>query len=96
LLQKLQKAAICQGHQPSVKIIAGDEDTSATNNQHPQKASNIIEAANGSDDNNDGVSSKGGWTGSSVGDASMPGLTEVEQDEEDDEVTRAAHCPFYG
>ena len=79
--QKLEQAAICQ---PSVETITNDEDTSATNNQHPRKASNTIEAADGSDDNIGGVSSEGGWTGSSVGDASMPGLTGADEEEEEE------------
>ena len=84
--RKLEQATIRQRRQPSVETIANDEDTSATNNQHPRKASNTIEAADGSDDNIGGVSSEGGRTGSSVGDVSMPGLMGAEEEEgEDDE-----------
>jgi len=91
--RKLEQAAIDQLRQPSVETIADDDDNPTTYNQYPRKASNIIEAADGSDDDDDDAISnnEGGRTGSSVGDASMPGLTEeevdsVEEEEEDEDA----------
>ena len=44
---------------------------------HPRKVSNILEATDGSDDE----PSEFGRGGSSVGDGSMPGLTDEEEEE---------------
>jgi len=70
-----EAAALRQLCQPSIEIVVDDEDNPAVLN-HPQKARNIIESAGGSDDNDE--TSECGRTGSSVGDVSMPGLTEEE------------------
>lgn len=85
-----EAAAVRRLRQPSIEIVEDDEDNPTTLN-HPRKASNILEAADGSDDDK---TSEFGGGGSSVGDASMPGLTEegesvngdeeVEDDPEDE------------
>ena len=85
-----EAAAVRRLCQPSIEIVEDDEDNPTTLN-HPRKASNILEAADGSDDDK---TSEFGGGGSSVGDASMPGLTEegesvngdeeVEDDPEDE------------
>jgi len=87
-----EAAAVCQLRQPSIKTVKDDEDNPTMLN-HPQKASNVLEAADGSDNDETSKFDRGG---SSVGDASMPGLTEegesvngdeeVKDDSEDEHV----------
>ena len=78
---KLEEAAavrrLCQ---PSIEIVEDDEDD-PTVLMHPRKASNILEASDGSDDE----PSEFGRGGSSVRDGSMPGLTDEEEEEEEEE-----------
>ena len=79
--RKLEEAAaVCRLHQPSIEIVEDDEDD-PTVLMHPQKASNILEASDGSNDK----PSEFGRGGSSVRDGSMPRLTDEEEEEEEEE-----------
>ena len=75
-----EAAAVRHLRQPSIEVVEDDEDDS-TVLMHPRKASNILEASDGSDDE----PSEFGRAGSSVGDGSMPGLTDEEEEEEEEE-----------
>ena len=74
-----EAAAVRRLRQPSIKIVEDDEDDPMVL-MHPRKASNILEATNGSDDE----PSEFGRGGSSVGDGSMLGLTDEEEEEEEE------------
>jgi hypothetical protein len=79
--RRLEEAAAArQLHQPSIETVEDDEDNPTPLN-HPQKSSSILEAADGSDDDE---TSEFGRGGSSVGDVSMPGLTEGGESEVED------------
>jgi hypothetical protein len=79
--RRLEEAAAArQLRQPSIETVEDDEDNPTTLN-HPQKSSSILEAADGSDDDE---TSEFGRGGSSVGDVSMPGLTEGGESEVED------------
>jgi len=69
-----EAAAVRQLCQPSIETVKDDEDNPVML-KHPQKASNILEATDGSDDNE---TSDFGRGGGSVGDGSMLGLMEEE------------------
>jgi hypothetical protein len=77
-----EAAAVRRLRQPSIETVDDDEDNPTTLVQHPRKASNILEATDGSDDDE---TSEFGRDGSSVGDVSMPGLTEEEGESVDGE-----------
>ena len=79
--RKLEEAAAVRRlRQPSIEIVKDDENN-PTVLMHPRKASNILEASDGSDNE----PSEFGRGGSSVGDGSMPGLTDEEEEEEEEE-----------